>query len=131
MSKINISPQEFPDIIMAFLFDKMLHPDEIVPGNPEFDRIMKKFKTKGVMTEFRDYYLDMNKDNRRKYKLIKKGLEGDATTSTVIFIQPEDLEKGVKKKNRSLLRRLMRKLVASTEFNDYEKQLLQEGIENE
>ena len=131
MSKINISPQEFPDIIMAFLFDKMLHPEEIVPGNKEFDKIMKKFKTKGVMTELRDYYLDMNKDNRRKYKLIKKGLEADATTSTVIFIQPEDFEKGKKKKNRSLLRRLMRKLVASTEFNDDEKQLLQEVIENE
>ena len=117
---------------MAFLFDKMFHPDEIVPGNKEFDKIMKKFKTKGVMTEFRDYYLDMNKDNRRKYKLIKKGLEGDdINTSTVIFIQPDNLEKGVKKKNRSILRRMMRKLVASTEFNDDEKQLLQEVLENE
>lgn len=131
MAKINISPQEFPDIIMAFLFDKMIHPDEIVPGNKEFDRIMKVFKAKGMVTNLRDYYLEMNKDNRRKYKLIKKPLEADATSTAIINIQPEGFEKDTKQKKKSLLKRIIGKLVASTEFNDEEKQLLQEVIENE
>jgi hypothetical protein len=131
MAKINISPQEFPDIIMAFLFDKMIHPDEVVPGNEEFNKIMKKFKDKGMVTNLRDYYLYMNKDNRRKYKLVKRSLEGDATSTAIINIQPEGFEKDIKKKKKSLLKRIIGKLVASTEFNDEEKQLLQEVIENE
>jgi hypothetical protein len=130
MAKINISPQEFPDIIMAFLFDKMIHPEEVVPWNEEFNKIMKVFKGKGMVTNLRDYYLYMNKDNRRKYKLIKKSLEGDATSTAVINIQPEGYEKGMSKKKKALLKKVM-KLVASKEFNDEEKKLLQEVVENE
>ena len=124
MAKINIDASEFPDIIMAFLYDKMLHPDEVVPGNEQFDRILTKFKTKGVMIEFRDYYLNMNMDNRRKYKLIKKGLEAESTTNTVISIVPVNFEKGAEKKKQSLLKRVLKKLVASKEFDDAEKELI-------
>jgi hypothetical protein len=80
---------------------------------------------------FRDYYLDMNKDNRRKYKLIKASLEDQATTSAVISIQPKDFEKGSKKKKAGLLRRVLRRLVASTEYTDEEKKMLQEALDGE
>ena len=134
MAKINIPAKEWPDIIISFLYDKMLHPDEIVPGNKEFDRIMSKFKTKGILVELRDYYLNMNKSNRMKYKQIKKGLDDKATTSTVISIQPENIEKSARQKNKSLLKTLgkqmLKKIVASNEFSDAEKQLLREVIDN-
>lgn len=126
MAKINVDPVEFPDIIMAFLFDKILHPDEIVPGNDEFDKIMKIFKQKGMVTNFRDYYLDMNKDNRRKYKLIKKSLQDESTSSGVISIVPPGYEKERKKKKESRIKKILKKLVASTEFSDAEKQLVED-----
>ena len=75
----------------------------------------------GTPEDTRDYYLEMNKDNRRKYKLLKKSLEANATTSAVISIQPKDFEKGTKKKKVGLLRRVLRRLVASTEYTDEEK----------
>lgn len=129
MSKINIAPNEFPDIIMTFLFDKMLHPDEIASGNPQFDKIMAEFKKRGVITQLRDYYLNMNKDNRRKYKLIKDALDKQATTNGVISIVPPHYEQDIDKKKEGLLKSILKKLVASKEYTDEEKQVITEVLD--
>lgn len=117
MSKINVTNETYPDIVIAYLFDKLLHPDEVSPGNPLFENFTKQLKQKGFMPIIRDYYLNMNAQHRLKYKLIKDAFEGVTTSNNVINIVPKKFEKkpeGPEKKG--FIKKIIQKIVSDKEL---------------
>jgi len=71
MAKINVTRQEFADLVVAFLFDKLLHPEEVVPDDLKFNDLVESMRGKGLRSLFMNYYLDMDPKMRVKYKRIK------------------------------------------------------------
>ena len=37
MAKINVTPEEYADVSIAFLLDKLLYPEDVVSGNERFN----------------------------------------------------------------------------------------------
>lgn len=121
MAKISVTVNKYPNIIVAYLFDKILHPEKISAGNEEFNEVITLMKAKGFMPILRDYYLSMDPTNRYEYKMLKKTFEGKG--SSRIEIEPE--EKG---KEPGLIRKVIKKIVGSTEFTEDEKNILLEEL---
>jgi hypothetical protein len=131
MAKINLKPNEYPDIVIAYLFDKVLHHDEVATGNELFDEFMTKMKSRGITPLLRDYYLSMDPDKRRKYKLIKDAFAADTLSNAVINIRPEKFDKLEKEKKKGFFKRVMKKLVMSKDFSDEDKKMLMEVFEQD
>lgn len=139
MSKINVTNKTYPNIVIAYLFDKLLHPEEVSVGNELFDKFVIQLKKKGFLPIIRDYYLNMDSQDRLKYKLIKDGFEAITTSNTVIQIVPEKFEKKpetpaqkIKKQKGGVIRRMLKKLVASNELSKEEAEyLIEDFLEEE
>ncbi len=141
MSKINVTNKTYPNIVISYLFDKLLHPDEVSVGNELFDKFAGQLKKKGFLPIIRDYYLNMDSQDRLKYKLIKDAFEAITTSNAVIQIVPEKFEKEpetpahkIKKQKGGVIRRMLKKLVASKEISktdfDYLIEEWEQVIEN-
>ena len=133
MSKVNVTNKTYPNIaVIAYLFDKLLHPEEVSVGNELFDKFADQLRRKGFLPLIRDYYLRMDSNDRMKYKYIKDAFEGVSTSNAVIQIVPEKFEKEpetpkekIKKKKGGIIKRMLKKLVASNEFSKEEKEEFQ------
>jgi hypothetical protein len=88
MSKINLQPKQFGDVVASFLLDKMLHPEEIVPYDEDFNKLVKDMERKGMKTILLQYYLKTDPNVRLYYKRIKPSFEIGNTMSSVINIMP-------------------------------------------
>jgi len=124
VSKINVTNKTYPNIVVAYLFDKLLHPEEVSVGNELFDKLAGQMKQKGFLPIIRDYYLNMDSQDRLKYKLIKDAFEAITTSNAVIQIVPEKFEKKpetparkIKKQKGGVIRRTLKKLVSSNEID--------------
>ena len=95
MSRIKTTSEEFPNIVVAYLLDMMIHSDED-SGNELFNKLMEDFAKKGMFPIFLRYFRGMDPTDRRKYKLIKNGVSPyDKTTeNAVIQVIPKNFEKG-------------------------------------
>ena len=131
MAKINITANEFPNFVVSFLFDKILHPEEIVPGNKEFNKFMEVMAFKGMKPILMKYYLDMDANERLKYKRIKDIFDMTANTSSVINISPSEKEIEVKKKKGKMVTKIIRKLIGASKVSKKEINILNEYIEDE
>ncbi len=131
MSKINLKPDEYPDIVIAYLYDKVLHPEKVATGNKLFDEFMKKLTSRGASPLLRDYYLSMEPDMRRKYKLIKEAFAGDTLSNAVINIRPDKFDKLEKEKKKGFFKKVLKRLVMSKDFTDDDEKLLMEVFEQD
>ena len=123
MSRINVTNKTYPNFVIAYLFDKLLHPDDVSVGNELFDKFVIQLRHKGFLPLIRDYYLSMDSQDRLKYKLIKDAFEAITTSNAVIQIVPEKFEKKpdtAKQQNKKIkggvIRRMLKKLVANKEI---------------
>lgn len=134
MSKINITGNTFPHIVMSYLLDKLLHLESVSPGNEEFAEIMRKLKGKGMLPLIRNYYLDMDTEYRVKYKLIKSAFKEDASKNYLINIVP-DAFGPPPAEQPGLIKRIVRKAIqvlkSSNEFDDKDLKLLREYLSEE
>lgn len=90
MAGVRLTPDEFADFVVAFLLDNIMHPDEILPGNVEFDYITDKMKNSGLRSPLLSYYIDTSSITRGKYKMIRRSFTGeDDYNSIVISGKPE------------------------------------------
>lgn len=89
MSKIKVNDIEFPNVVVAYLLDMMIHEDE-PSGNDLFDGLIKNFKQKGMFPILLKYFRQMDPTDRRKYKFIKKGVSPHDNTSenAIISVTP-------------------------------------------
>ena len=139
MSKINVTNKTYPNIVIAYLFDKLLHPEEVSVGNELFDKFTLQLKKKGFLPIIRDYYLNMDSQDRLRYKLIKDGFEAITTSNAVIQVVPEKFEKEpetpahkIKKQKGGVIHRMLKKLVASNELSKEEAEyLIEDFLEEE
>jgi hypothetical protein len=128
MASIQLKPNEWPDVLMAYLFDKILHPDEISSKNEMFNKFMIKMKSRGFSPLLRDYYLTMDPNLRVKYKLIKEVFEETTAATAVIHVRPERFDKAKEKEEDGLIKKVLKKLLSSMEFTEDEKTYLTEVL---
>ncbi len=84
MPKIQVDSDTWPNIIIAYLMDKMLHPDEISENNELFNDIMDKMKKKGMLPLLRHYYLEMDANWRMRYRLDKIAMTNQLPCQKII-----------------------------------------------
>jgi hypothetical protein len=128
MSKINVTANEFADIVVSFLLDKLLNPDEVIPSNEDFDKYMEKMKLKGMKSVSLTYYLNLNTNLRVAYKRIKSVFEDDKSGSSVIYIYPNKKAKEETDKKASMVKRIMKKLLKKEDISKGERNLLVESF---
>ena len=85
MAIINVHPDEFADIVMAYLLD-MIRDEEMRPDNERFEKFIELMDARGMKALTYSAYLNMNTDTRIKYKRMKKAIDGDGKDSTRIVI---------------------------------------------
>ena len=130
MGKVNVNPAQWEDFLVAFLLDKMLHMDTIVPSNEDFNKLMENLKGKGMKSILLKYYLSMDPQIRLYYKRVKPSLELEGRGNSVVNIMPflgreEEEEKG------GIIRRALRKLLRRESITQEEENLLTEELLNE
>jgi hypothetical protein len=130
VAKIRVVPNEFADIVISFLLDKMLHPEEVVPNNDDFNEFIEKIRGRGLKTLMMKYYLNMDSKTRVKYKIIKDVFEEGSSETSVISISPEKVEKK-KEVSKSLLKKVIKKIIGDEKMTDKEKKMLLESLEEE
>lgn len=132
MSKINVTPEEFGNIIIAFLLDKSLHPDEVIPGNEIFDKLMLRMYDKGLKPLALKAFLEMDSQDRVKYKRIKDSFtDGKANVINITQFKPVEI-KGKEKPESKLSKigkKILKRLVAGEELSSEEKEYLKEIME--
>jgi len=134
MAKIIVNKDTFPNIVIAYLLDNFLHPDEMSAGNELFTEFMKKAKGRGLMPIVRSYYLEMDSDYRIKYKLIKDVFYGE-NQAQHITIFPKDKEEREKEADKpgiikKILSKALKVLVSSKEFSELELELIKESLDH-
>ncbi len=91
MAGIRVSPDEFADIVVAFLLDNIMQPGDILPNNVEFDYITDKMKNGGLKSPLLSYYIDTSSITRGKYKMIRNSFTGQDKSNTIVISgKPEE-----------------------------------------
>lgn len=128
MATLNLSPEEFADIVVLFLADKAVNPEKVAIGNEQFNTFMKK--NSGVIkSKLLQYYLDSDPSRRREYKWIKKVFTNENAGIQTIRIGPTKDIKSVRKeksKAKELIKKIAKKILKKEEINQEEANLLLE-----
>ena len=106
MAKVNVNPNDFADLIMIFLFDKLMNNDAVLPKNERFREFIDVLKRKGVKAELLKYYLDTPVNLRTRYKMIKDAFikPGSNNVINIIGGDKDDFEKEKKSKVKGVIR---------------------------
>ncbi len=105
-----------------FLYDKILHPKEVVPENERFNNFTKDISGKGIKAPLTQYYMKSGSEARLNYRRIKDIFDGTTDSIQQIRIGPEkevkgkeDAKKdkeGIGKKLAKFGKRVLKKLIA-------------------
>jgi hypothetical protein len=131
MAKVNVSADEYCNLTICFLLDKMLHPDEVCFMNEEFNEYANKLTGKGMKPLSLNSYLRMDPNIRVYYKRIKRIFSYDSNESMVIQIWPSEKTKEEMQKKDNIVKRVIKKLLMRESINREEEQLLKETIGDE
>ena len=134
MSTINLTPKQFGDLTVSFLLDKMLHPDEVIPDDESFNKVIDSLEgRKGALTS---YYVQMDSASRLQYKRIKDIFDGSVNDTQTIKIMPakkipkkdkKEKESFIKKVGKAVLKKLIGQGPLSLSSEEWE--VLNETIE--
>jgi len=97
MATINVTPKQFGDLTVSFLLDKILHPDEVVSDDENFNKFIDSVKGKGIKSALTQHYVKMDSQSRLDYKRIKDIFDGSTNDIQNIKVVPE---KKIKKKSK-------------------------------
>jgi len=137
MSKLNVTTDEFANIVVAFLLDKLLHPTEIITANEEFDILSGKMYGKGLRALFMQYYLSLPASTRVKYKRLKKVLIGKVDKVQIHISKSKEVKKELEKEKKPGIIKQIAKAVGKKmigmdkELDDTDLDLLVEQIVKE
>lgn len=73
---IDVKPDEFADLVMAYILDMIRH-EEHLPDNDRFKDFINKMESKGMKQEVYRSFINMNTETRIKFKRIKKYLHSE------------------------------------------------------
>lgn len=132
MANLNLTRSEFADLVVAFLFDTMVNPDDIIIENEKFHELINKIARMGAKPLFMKYYLDMTADDRLSYKKLKRTLETGGTVKSSIQVKPSVIKAEPKKSGlANLAKKVVKKLLLQQNVTPDELQLLKEYMEVE
>ena len=84
--KIKVTDNEFPDIVVSFLLDNIIHDDKVLKyGNDDFNAFMDILNRKGFKSILMRYYVNMNPNTRTDYKRIKDVFRDDKSMKTALI----------------------------------------------
>lgn len=84
--KINITPEEFPDIVAMFLLEKMLKPEDVIPSNEAFSTLVNALEGKGAKAPLMAYYWETPSSSRANFKRLSPVFEKKTTQTFGINI---------------------------------------------
>jgi hypothetical protein len=84
--KINVTPEEFADIVVLFLLDQMIK-NPLDGRNEAFDALLGNLKGKGVRPILTKYFLATPRSTKVLYKYIRGVFEEGDTSTQVIQIK--------------------------------------------
>ncbi len=142
MSSINITREQWPDLVIAFLLDKMIKGDDILGENEEFNELIKLMEKRGMKPIFLHYYLSSDSILRSKYKMLSKSLQTGKSESATIRVDAGKPTKKDKEKEgtiKSLIKKALKLVVAHKKRSGFplsedkvdkilDKLLIEEGI---
>ena len=133
MATLNLTTSEFFDIVMIYLFDQYMNPDQVKDNQQASDFIEK---TKGrLKPNLMKYYLDSETKNRFRYKRIKGVFDGSDNQVNQIRIRPSDKseEEAEEKegKLKKLAKKVIKKLISKEEITKDDINILNEWIGGE
>lgn len=132
--RLNLSPNEFADLVASFLFDKLLYPDKVVSNNKMFNELMEKLSGKGAKSLLMSYYLNLNSNSRLDYKRIKDVFKNGNSIHEIRIIPEDEKNKKYKKEKGGLVRKaikIVKKLLKKEQVSKEELNLLLETVEKE
>jgi len=107
MSTINLTPKQFGDLTVSFLLDKILHPEEVVPDDEDFNKFIDSIKGKGAKTALTQHYVNMDSASRLNYKRIKDIFDGSSNDTQTIKVMPaKKIPKKDKKEKEGFLKKV-------------------------
>lgn len=86
MSSIVIHPDNFPDIVIAYLLDNCVHEDKITKNQEGLKKLITKLNQAGIRPTLLQEFLTSNANIRYKYKMIRDALNGKMTTQQNITL---------------------------------------------
>ena len=84
MASINITKEEWPDLIVAFLLDKMIDGDNVLGENDDFNNLMEIVEKRGLKPYLLHYYMGSDSNVRSKYKSISKSFKTGKTDTLLL-----------------------------------------------
>ena len=113
MATINVTPEEFANLTVSFILDKLLHPDEVVTGSEDFNKLSKVLSGKGMKGSLTQHYLTTSSTERLNYKRIKDIFDGSTSSIQQIRIGPkkEISKKEKEKEKESLVKKIGKKVL--------------------
>ena len=90
MAQISITADEFPDIVACYLLECLQERKELPFINPLFDDLLQKMWNAGLRANLLHMFLAMNGTERIKYRLIRKALFNEGTSSSIIRVESEE-----------------------------------------
>ena len=88
--KINVTQDQFCDLVVSFLLDKVMNPEKVIPDNEEFNEFVDDLRRGGLRPKAIAYYMNMDSEMRVKYKLLKPVLLGKKDTGNVYIKYEEE-----------------------------------------
>lgn len=113
MASTNLTKDEFVDFIVAFLLDKMIRGEEILPNNESFNELMKTMKSRGVDKLLLNHYISSDPLVRNKYKSVRKVFTPGSKDSLTVSLQGDvRKEKDTKRTLKDLVKKALKIVVA-------------------
>lgn len=128
--RVEVSREEFADMVIAFLYQKLVKGEKLIPENERFTEMMKVIDSKGLKAYFMKYYLTLDGTTKIKFKRFIKPLK-DGSGKSVIEIQKLDekeLEKETKRKKKGIVRKIFNKIIGNEAISRKELAFLYEEI---
>jgi hypothetical protein len=128
MASLKLTTEEFADIVIAFLMDRIANP-EVAAGNERFNNLMEVAK-KSIRHSVLSSYLDMPPKQRVRYKKIQDVFRGGNNAHRIV-IGPSDEVKDIEttpKKKDSILKKVIKKIMDDDSYDLREKEILKEYL---
>lgn len=128
MATLNLDVKEFENLVLIFLFDSVMNPEN--SRSEGFKKFIDKHSSK-IKTPLMKAYLDSSSEDRIRYKRIKGVFDGTDKGVQQIRIGPSEQIDKLKKSKKGIVSKLIKKIIAKEQLTIEDEQMLREIIEND
>ena len=109
MATLHLTTSEFFDIVIIYLFDQYMNPEQ-VKDNEHASEFIEKTSGR-VKQALMKYYLDSETKNRFRYKRLKGIFDGSDKQINQIRIRPSDKSEEEAEEKESKIKKLAKKVI--------------------